>query len=126
MEILAGPFEPVQLLDLIKDGRLPTPSRRHRPRHYAAFVSKQGVIVFVVRSDQQMTMNELRQVADRECRNTVFFILNSEQFLSLIELKERISACATAYALPPPSGGLEECVVDGKRVLVLGSRRRPD
>jgi hypothetical protein len=121
MEILTGPFGAAQLLDLMNNAHVREPLRRFAAQHYAAYVNEQREVVLVVRSKEQISIDELRKVADKNCPGTAFFIADSGRFSSVTALQERIEACARAYAVPSPSAEMEERTIDGKKVLVIGA-----
>jgi hypothetical protein len=122
VEILAGVFgTTAELLGLINNAAIREPLRRFAPRFYAVFVDKHGQVVLVVRSKEKVSVDELSMIRDKECPGAYFFTATSGVFASESELQQRIDDCVQAYTLSPPSVHMEERVIDGKRVLLIGS-----
>lgn len=122
MEILTGPFgSTTQILDLINNVAIREPLRRYAPQRCAVFVSKVGTIVLLVRSKGRVPADELSSIRDRECPGTFYFMASSGLYTSPAAFQERIEACVQPYSIPPPSGHMEDRVIDGKKVLIIGS-----
>lgn len=119
MEILTGPFSIERLFGLMSGEDVREPLRRYAPQHYAVYVNEQGAVVFLVRSKERVSVDELSKIADERCPGTAFFIADSGA--SINNLQQRIEACVRAYSIPSPATGMEQRTVDGKSVLVIGA-----
>jgi len=125
MEILQGPFgSTAEILGLINNVAIRESLRRYRPHHHAVFVDKEGQVVLIVRSKEKVSIDELSTIRDNESPGAFFFVVTSGLYNSEAELKERIDACVQAYSMAPPATGMEERIVDGKRVLIMGADPR--
>jgi hypothetical protein len=121
MQTLMGPFGIEQLLQLVNNPGVRAPLRRFAAKYSAVFVNNHGKVVLIVRDRKPLSITELSKLANDKYPGVVFFITETGQFSSVAALQEKIEACVRAFKAAPPAAGMEERVVDGEIVLVIGS-----